>query len=115
MTSRPVESRQFVMMLFFLRVVSMVGQTGLGGGGVFSYASIELPQPDWLVPVADEVAALEVVVLVDWAAARLAMAMMRAVVYCIVADVEYVVEKLLYYVRLERSDENLLFQAMVVW
>jgi hypothetical protein len=34
------------------------------------------------------------------------MAMMRAVVYCIVADVEYVFEKLLYYVRLERKEED---------
>ena len=52
---------------------------------LFSYASMAWPQPDWLVPVADEVAALEVVVLVeDWAAARLATARMRAVVYCMV-------------------------------
>ena len=51
---------------------------------LFSYASMAWPQPDWLVPVADEVAALEVVVLVDWAAARLATARMRAVEYCMV-------------------------------
>ena len=43
------------------------------------------PQPDWLTPVADEVAALEVEV-VDWAAARLATARMRVVVYCMLVD-----------------------------
>jgi hypothetical protein len=52
----------------------------------FSYASRAAPQPDWLVPVADEVDALEVVVLVDWAAARLATARTRAVVYCMLID-----------------------------
>ena len=43
------------------------------------------PHPDWLtLSVADEVDALEVVVVVlDWAAARLATARTRAVVYCI--------------------------------
>jgi len=42
------------------------------------------PHPDWLtLPVADEVDALEVVVVVDWAAARLATARRRAAVYCI--------------------------------
>jgi len=40
------------------------------------------PHPDWLTPVADEVEALEEVVLEDWAVARLATARMRAVVYC---------------------------------
>ena len=50
-----------------------------------SYASMAWPQPDWLTPVADEVAALEVEV-VDWAAARLATARMRAAVYCMLID-----------------------------
>ena len=30
---------------------------------MFSYASMAWPQPDWLTPVADEVAALEVEVV----------------------------------------------------
>lgn len=43
------------------------------------------PHPDWLTPVADEVAALEEVVE-DWAAARLATARTRALVYCMLVD-----------------------------
>jgi hypothetical protein len=58
------------------------------------------PHPDWLTPVADEVAALEVVVL-DWAAARLATARMRVAVYCMLIGGMLVV---LYYARLERND-----------
>lgn len=46
-----------------------------------SYASMAVPQPDCESPEAEEVAALEVV---DWAAARLATARTKAVVYCIV-------------------------------
>ena len=50
-----------------------------------SYASIAVPQPDCESAEADEVAALEVEV-VDWAAARLATARMRAAVYCMLID-----------------------------
>ena len=60
------------------------------------------PHPDWLtLPVAEEVDALEVVVVVDWAAARLATARMRVAVYCMLIGGMLVV---LYYARLERKD-----------
>jgi hypothetical protein len=83
---------------------------------VFSYASMAWPQPDWLVPVAEEVAALDVVVLVDWAAARLAMAMMRAVVYCMLGGSLRMLRfvGLLCYVKLRRNDEtDVYFQVMM--
>lgn len=50
------------------------------------------------MPVAVDVDALEVLVEVDWAVARLAAARMRAVVYCMIAFAANVEVVGLYYV-----------------
>lgn len=65
---------------------------------MFTYASMAPPHPDWLMPVAVDVDALEVLVEVDWAVARLAAARMRAVVYCMIAFAANVEVVGLYYI-----------------